>query len=55
MRLSDFLLGLFVFLFSANLLTWFTVDSKLLGYVGIAFVVVLIIEAVWRPIVLLNK
>lgn len=45
MFLSIFLLGLFVFLQSAVLLKWFVVDDKLLGFVGIAFVVVLILEA----------
>lgn len=42
--LSSFLLALFVFLQSAVYLTWFTVDPKLLGFIGIAFVVVFIIE-----------
>lgn len=44
MRLSLFILGLFVFLQSGVYLAWFTVDAKLLGIVGMAFVVVLIIE-----------
>lgn len=42
-----FLLVLFVFLQSAVYLAWFAVDPKLLGYVGVAFVVVAILEAVW--------
>lgn len=52
MSLSTFILGLYVFLQSAVYLSWFDVDAKLLGFVGIAFVVVLIIEALWHPIVL---
>ncbi len=55
MSLSIFILGLYVFLQSAVYLSWFSVDAKLLGFVGIAFVVVLIIEALWRPITLLKK
>lgn len=46
MRLSTFILGLFVFLQAGALLTWFTVDPKLLGIVGMAFVIVLIVETV---------
>lgn len=46
MFLSTFLLGLFVFLQSAVYLTWFTVDPKLLGFVGMGFVAVLVLEAV---------
>lgn len=52
MSLSMFILGLFVFLQSAVYLAWFAVDAKLLGFVGMAFVVVLIIETLWRPIVI---
>lgn len=55
MNLSQFLLGLYVFLQSAVYLTWFTVDPKLLGFVGIAFVVVLLIEALWRPITIFKN
>lgn len=50
--LSGFILVVFVFLQSADYLKWFSVDPKLLGFVGIAFVVVFILEALWRPIVL---
>ena len=50
MNLSLFILGLYIFLQSAVYLTWFTVDPKLLGFVGIAFVVVLVVEALWHPI-----
>lgn len=46
MFLSTFLLGLFVFLQSAVYLAWFTVDAKLLGFVGMGFVAVLVLEAV---------
>lgn len=52
MSLSTFVLGLYVFLQSAVYLAWFAVDAKLLGFVGIAFVVILIVEALWRPITL---
>jgi len=45
-----FILALFVFLQSAVYLAWFAVDAKLLGFVGIAFVVVLFLEWLWRPI-----
>lgn len=44
MSLSYFLLTLYVFLQSAVYLEFFAVDPKLLGFVGIAFVVVVIIE-----------
>lgn len=52
MSLSTFILGLFIFLQSAVYLAWFKVDPKLLGFVGIAFVIVLIIEALWKPVTL---
>ncbi len=55
MNLSMFLLGLYIFLQSAVYLAWFAVDPKLLGFVGIAFVVVLILEALWQPITLFKK
>ena len=42
--LSSFLLALYVFLQSAVYLAWFAVDPKLLGFVGIAFVIVFLIE-----------
>lgn len=48
--LSLFILGLYVFLQSAVYLGWFSVDPKLLGFVGVAFVFVLILEALWHPI-----
>jgi hypothetical protein len=43
--MAMFILGLYVFLQSVVYLGWFSVDSKLIGFVGIAFVVVLILEA----------
>lgn len=55
MSLAMFILGLFVFLQSAVYLTWFTVDPKLLGLVGMVFVVVLLIEALWHPIVVYKR
>ena len=47
MKLSLFVLGLFVLLQSVVYLSWFTVDFKFLGWVGIVFVIVLLIEAFW--------
>lgn len=60
MSLSMFLLGLYVFLQSAVYLAWFAVDAKMLGLVGMVFVVVLLVEAIFgymgRPFpVRLNK
>lgn len=45
--LSLLILGLYVFLQSAVYLAWFSVDPKLIGFVGMAFVVVLIVEALF--------
>lgn len=47
MSLSLFVLGLYVFLQSAVYLAWFSVDPKFLGFVGMAFVAVLIIEVLF--------
>lgn len=59
MSLSSFLLALFVFLQSAVYLAWFAVDPKLLGFVGMAFVVVFVIEVLLsvngRPWVLFKR
>lgn len=59
MSLSYFLLALYVFLQSSVYLAWFSVDNKLLGFVGIAFVVVVIIETLFtasgRPLVIWKK
>lgn len=59
MSLSTFILALFVFLQSAVYLTWFAVDPKLLGFVGIAFVIVVTVEALLyasgRPLTLWKK
>lgn len=55
MNLSMFLLALYVFLQSAVYLAWFVVDVKLLGLVGMVFVVVLLLEAFWRPISLWKR
>lgn len=46
--LSLFLLTLYVFLQSAVYLALFTVDPKQIGIVGMAFVIVFIIETVWH-------
>lgn len=46
MSLSLFVLGLYVFLQSAVYLAWFTVDPKLIGFIGMAFVVILILETI---------
>ena len=45
MSLSLFVLALYIFLQSAVYLAWFTVDPKLLGYVGMLFVLIVILEA----------
>ncbi len=45
MPLALFVLALYVFLESAVKLTWFSVDPKLTGLVGIVFVIVVILEA----------
>lgn len=59
MNLSTFILGLFVFLQSAVYLAWFAVDPKLLGFVGIAFVIVVVVEALLfaagRPLTLWKR
>lgn len=59
MNLSLFVLGLYVFLQSAVYLAWFNVDPKLLGFIGIAFVIILIIETVLgvagRPVRLFHR
>lgn len=49
MSFSLFVLALWVFLLSASqhFLSWFTIDDKLIGIVGIIFVVALIIETVF--------
>lgn len=47
MSLSIFILGLWVFLQSYVVLGWGTVDAKLIGFVGMAFVVCLIVEALF--------
>lgn len=45
MPVSIFVLALWVFLQSAPAFGWFTVDPKLVGFVGIVFVVAVLIEA----------
>lgn len=47
MSLSLFVLALYVFLQSAVYLAWFTVDAKLLGYVGMLFVIIVVVEALF--------
>jgi uncharacterized membrane protein (DUF485 family) len=54
MSLSLFVLALYVFLQSAPAFNWFTVDPKLTAFVGIVFVIAVIVEAVvtrgvWVP------
>jgi hypothetical protein len=44
MPFSLFVLALYVFLQSAVYLAWFAVDSKLLGYVGILFVLIVVFD-----------
>lgn len=55
MSLSTFVLGLFVFLLSAPLLDLFTVDPKFLGWVGVAFVVCLVLEALRGPLTIWKR
>lgn len=46
MNLSTIFLVLFVFfLATVDKLAWFSVDAKLIGYIGVGYVVVRIIEA----------
>lgn len=45
MPISTFLLGLWVFLQSFVQLGWGSVDAKLIGWVGIFFVVAVLVEA----------
>ncbi len=45
MNLSTFVLALWVFLVSTSVqLAWFTVDVRLIGFVGLAFVVIALLE-----------
>lgn len=46
MSLSLFVLALYVFLQSAPAFNWFSVDPKFVAFVGILFVVVVVVEAV---------
>ena len=48
LSLSTFMLGLYVFLQSAATHKWFSVDAKLTSFIGLAFVVLLIFETVFR-------
>lgn len=47
MALSLFVLALWVFLQSAATYAWFTVDPKLVAFVGIVFVIAVIVEAIY--------
>jgi hypothetical protein len=49
MSISLFVLALWVLLIAMSqlLLGWFNFDVRFLGYVGIAFVVFLLLETVW--------
>lgn len=46
MPFSLFVLALYIFLQSAPTYDWFTVDPKLLAFVGLVFVAVVVIDAV---------
>lgn len=52
MPLSQFVLMLWVFLMSTVQLGWWAVDMKLLGFIGLAAVVIFVLECVgvlgWR-------
>jgi hypothetical protein len=43
--MSLFLLALYVFLQSAPVYKWFTIDPKFTAFVGLVFVVVLLVES----------
>lgn len=45
MPISIFVLALWVFLQSAATYAWFTVDPKLVAFIGIVFVVLVLVEA----------
>lgn len=45
MPISLFVLALWVFLQSATVYNWFSVDTKLVAFIGIVFVVVVVVEA----------
>lgn len=47
MPLSTFVLALWVFLQSAAVYNWFEVDPKLVAFVGMFFVLLVVVEAVW--------
>lgn len=60
MSLSLFVLALWVFLNSYVSLGWGTVDAKLIGWVGILFVLVVIVEALFltyrgRPLLTFHR
>jgi hypothetical protein len=42
--LSQFILALWVFLVSATQLGWFNIDGRFIGLVGIAYVVIFVLE-----------
>lgn len=44
---SFFVLVLWVFLQSAAVYKWFSVDPKLVAFVGMVFVVVVVVETLW--------
>lgn len=50
MSLSTILLALFVLLQSLGLLGWYAVSSRVLGFVGLAYVVILLLEVagIWH-------
>lgn len=51
MPLSLFVLALYVLLRSIVDLGWFAIDARFIAFVGIAFVVVVVLEAtVWRTV-----
>lgn len=60
MSLSLFVLALWVFLQSSVSLGWFTVDPKLIGAVGVFFVLVVVFEALFfvvrgKPFLTFNR
>lgn len=57
MPLSLFVLALWVLLVSMSqlLLAWFNFDVKFLGFVGLAFVLAVVLEALWQRRALFAK
>lgn len=56
MNLSSVLLALWVFLVSSvSYLAWFEVDAKLIGWIGVIFVIVWVVESLRGPVVIFKR